>query len=157
MAAAVNRLRRLFRRRHRYSRQVIDTVGWPHPRPPRDPRLLALNVCLPWVSFNQIVAGPAPSTVQSQAAFSYTATVLFAALMIVSSALVFYSAFVRSQWWSWGLELAGCAGFTFVFFMYSATLVQTIDEYNSSNGFGWAMALLIGNAWRAAQLAPRLW
>lgn len=144
------------RRRHRYSRQQIDTLGWPHPRPSRDPRLLCLNIALAWVSFVQIAAGAAPASVQAQA-FSWAATAAFAVLMIVSSGLVLYAAYCKSQYWSWGVELSGCIGFTFVFAIYSLTLANTITDFYSTNSAAWAAALFFGNAWRAAQLAPRIW
>lgn len=143
-------------RRHRYSRKQIDLLGWPHPRPPRDRRILCLNVGLVWVSVVQILAGPAPSSVQAQA-FNYPATAAFAVLMITSSALVLAAAYVKSQYWSWGIELAGCVGFTFVFALYAVALALTITDAYSSNSLAFALALCLGNGWRAAQLFPRLW
>ena len=151
------RVPRIFRRRHRFRPDDPVLAAWPHPRPPKDPRLLSLNVCLAWVSFAQIIAGVSPSSVQAAAAFSFTATVAFASLVIVASVLVIYSAFCKSQYWSWGVECAGCAGFVFVFAMYAMVLVQTITDPYSANGFAWALGFTVGNAWRAAQLIPRLW
>lgn len=148
-------LRTRLRRRRRYSREV-DILGWPHPRPPRDPRLVCMHVGLVWVSFVQIISGPPPASVQAQA-FDYLATVAFAALMIASSLLVLYAAFCKSQYWSWGVELAGCVGFGFVFALYSVALALTITDAYSSNGFAWALALCVGNSWRAVQLFRRLW
>jgi hypothetical protein len=149
-------LRARLARRHRYNRQQIDLLGWPHPRPPRDRRIICLNVGLAWVSVVQIAAGPAPSSVQAQA-FNYTATVAFAILMSVSALLCLYSAFCKSQYWSWGIELAGCVGFTFVFALYSVALALTFTDAYSSNSLAFALALCLGNGWRAAQLFPRLW
>jgi hypothetical protein len=149
-------MRPFWKRRHRYNREQVDTLGWPHPRPAKDPRLVCTNIALPWVSFVQIIAGPAPSSVQGQA-FSFTAVVAFSVLMIVSSALVLYAAYCKSQYWSWGVELAGCIGFAFVFALYSLALVGTITDWYSTTSAAWAIALLAGNGWRAGQLAPRIW
>lgn len=117
---------------------------------------MCLHAGLMWVSVIQIIAGPAPTTVQAQA-FNYLATAAFATLMISSSALVLYAAYCKSQYWSWGVELAGCIGFAFVFALYSWALAHVITDVYSSNSFAWALALFIGNGWRAVQLFRRLW
>jgi hypothetical protein len=111
---------------------------------------------LPWVSLIQILTGPSPSSVQAQA-FNYTATVAFAVLMIVSSLLVLYATYCKSQYWSWGIEMAGCLGFTFVFGLYTAALSVTLTDAYASNGLAWAIALFVGNGWRGALLLRRLW
>lgn len=138
--------------------QTLDAElqNWKHPRPARDPRLVCFHLGMIWAAFVQVVAGPPPATVQAQA-FSYEATAAFSALMVVCSILVIVAAYCKSQYASFGIELAGCTGFTFVFGLYTLALVSSIADWYASTGAGWALAFFAGNALRAGTLAWRLW
>lgn len=146
----------VLRRQHRYRRECIDVVGWPHPRPTRDPRLVCMNIGLAWASGMQIFAGPAPTSVQGQSV-TYQAAAVLACLIVVSSILVLYSARTKSQWSSWGWELAGCIGFTGSFGLLSLMMVLSIEDWYSTTTAGWAIFLTMGNAIRAVILARRMW
>lgn len=152
----LHKMRRMLRRRHRLNQQMVDALGWRHPRPSADPRLVGMQVALSWVAFVQCLGNPAPSSVQAQA-FSQVATLAFSALLIVSSALVVYAGFCKSQYWSFGMELAGCIGQSFTFGIYSLALVSTIQDWHSSTGAAWAFGFFGGNIIRAGILAWRLW
>lgn len=143
------------RRRH-FTRVELDSDQWPHPRPASDPRLISIHLGLAWVSVLQIIIGPAPSSVQNKS-FETTATVAFAVMAIVSSALVVYAAYCRSQYWSFVTELAGCLGFVLVFFLYTSALATTTVDWWATNSAGWAVPLLAGNMVRAIIIARRFW
>lgn len=144
------------RRHHRLTRDGVDKLPWPHPRPSRDPRLVCLHIAFVWTSTVQIIFGPPPITVQG-AAFGYAATVAFSALLILCCGLNLYAAFCKSQYESFGVEMAGTFGFTGVFVIYTAGVVVGVADWWGTNVAALAAALTIGNGWRCGVLARRLW
>lgn len=131
-------------------------MPWPHPRPLRDPRLLWLHGCFIWTSMIQIIFGPPPITMQSTT-FGYAATLAFSLLMILCCVMNIYAAFCKSQYNSFGVEMAGTAGFTGVFAIYSVGLIVGLTDWWGTNTAALAIALFIGNAWRCQKLIRRLW
>jgi hypothetical protein len=144
------------RRQHRLIRTEVDSLPWPHPRPAADPRLVGLHLAFIWTSTIQMIFGPPPSTVQGLS-FSYAATVAFSILLIVCSILVLYAAFCRSQYNSFGFEMAGCVGFTGVFIIYTAAAFISLTDWYATNIAALVVCLFFGNAWRAQKLIRRLW
>jgi hypothetical protein len=87
-------------RRHKLQRDIVD-----------------LHIALIWTSIVQIVIGPPPTSVQN-VSFGYTATVFFSVLMATCSAMAIYAAYCKSQYVSFGVEMAAAIGFAGVFLLY---------------------------------------
>ena len=143
-------------RRHKLDRAKVDSLPWPHPRPAADERLVCLHLAFVWTSTIQIINGPPPSSVQN-VSFGYAATVAFSALLILCSLLVIYAGLCKSQYDSFGLEMAGCVGFTGVFAIYAAGAIFGLSEWYATNVGALAIMLFIGNGLRAWKLIRRLW
>lgn len=150
----VERIRARLRRRH-YTRAELDVPNWPHPRPSRDSRLICLHIALTWSSLLQTWLGPAPASAQGQS-FGVAALAAFAMLLIVSTALMTYAAFCRSQYWSFGTECAGCVGYAAVFVIYGAALMMTQDQWFRTTPGWFAPLLAIGYGIRATILGRRI-
>jgi hypothetical protein len=144
------------RREHNLTRDRVDALPWPHPRPLRDERLQALHIAFIWTSIVQIIFGPPPQTMQATT-FGYLATVFFSALMIICSCLVLYAAHCKSQYNSFGFEMAGTAGFAGVFLIYSVGLIFGVTNWWGTNTMALAVALFVGNLMRCIKLVRRLW
>lgn len=153
--SAKHKFKRL-RRQHKIDREQVDALPWPHPRPCRDERLVALHIAFIWTSAVQVVFGPPPVTVQATS-FGYSATVAFSGLMIVCSILNLYAAYCRSQYNSFGLEMAGTAGFAGVFAIYSAAVIADVADWWGTNTAALAAAIAVGNGLRCIKLIRRLW
>lgn len=142
-------------RRHALNKVGVDALPWPHPRPARDERIVGLNIALIWTSIVQIIIGPPPSTVQN-VSFGYVATVCFSALMIICGLLVLYAAYCKSQYVSFGFEMAGTLGFAGVFAIYSAGTFG-LNHWYATNVAPLAICLFVGNLLRSVKLIRRLW
>lgn len=156
MSNSDHSLPRKLARRHRINREEVDSVGWPHPRPARDPRLVCLHLAFIWTSTIQIIKGPPPTSVQN-ISFGYPATVVFSVLLIICCLMVLYAAYCKSQYVSFGVEMAGCLGFTGVFAIYAAGAIVGINEWYATNVAALAIMLFLGNTWRGVKLARRIW
>lgn len=130
-------------------------MPWPHPRPARDERIVGLNIALIWTSVIQIIVGPPPTSVQS-VSFGYGVTVLFSVLMIICGGLVLYAAYCKSQYISFGMEMAGTVGFAGVFAIYTAGAFGLTHWY-ATNVAPLAVCLFAGNLLRGVKLIRRLW
>jgi cation transport ATPase len=155
MSSAERGLRRL-RRRHRLIRDEVDAMRWPHPRPAADERIVCLNLCFIWVAVVQAVYGPPPNSVQG-ATFDHVTTIAFSVLMIVCSCLVLYAAWCKSQYVSFGIEMAGTVGFSGVFAIYTFAAVVGITDWFATQTAAFATGLFLGNLLRAQKLIRRLW
>jgi hypothetical protein len=144
------------RREHTLTRDRVDSLPWPHPRPLRDERLQALHIAFIWTSVIQIIFGPPPTTMQATT-FGYVATVFFSVLMIICCALNLYAAHCKSQYNSFGFEMAGTAGFAGVFLIYSVGLIFGVTNWWGTNTMALAVALCVGNLMRCIKLVRRLW
>lgn len=144
------------RREHLLTRDRVDSLPWPHPRPLLDERLQAIHIAFIWTSTIQIIFGPPPQTVQGTS-FGYIATIFFSALMILCSSLTLYAAHCKSQYNSFGFEMAGTAGFAGVFVIYSVGLIFGINDWWGTNTMALAAALFVGNFLRCVKLIRRLW
>lgn len=148
---------RAWRRRHHViTRMQVDMGGWRHPRPPADPRLVLLSLGLAYVSFVQVFVYRAPETVAAQA---YTSPVALAVagLVVFSAALQLRAAFCRSQYSSWGWEIAACVGFAGQSAIQFWALTAVNDAWWAATTIAWTAFWGLGNLWRAWILLRRLW
>lgn len=143
-------------RRHTLQRDVVDSLPWPHPRPAADPRIVGLNVAFIWTSVVQIIFGPPETSVQNTS-FGYEATVAFSVLMILCSLMTIYAAYCKSQYISFGVEMASAIGFTGVFAIYAAGAVGGLHGWWATNVGPLAFCLFVGNLIRGVKLIRRLW
>lgn len=151
-----NKSLRGLRRRHLLNKAEVDRLPWPHPRPVRDPRIMSLHVAFVWTSIIQIIQGPPPSTVQS-ISFGYVATVVYSSLLILCSLMLLYAGYCRSQYNSFGWEMAATTGFSGVFLIYAAGAIWGVSDWYATQVAPLAIMLFLGNAWRAQTLIRRLW
>jgi len=150
------RVFRRLRRQHRLIRDEVDALPWPHPRPAQDPRLAYVHLSLIYVALSNAILGPPSNTVQGRG-FGWAATIAFAVPLVLCSVLVLYAAYCRSQYESFGYEMAGCAGFTGTLAIYAVVLILTTPNWALTYNAPFTIALAAGNAARAWVLIRRLW
>lgn len=146
---------RRIHRRHTLQRELVDALPWPHPRPAADPRIVGLHIALIWTSIIQIIIGPPPTSVQN-VSFGYTVTVFFSVLMALCSGMALYAAYCKSQYVSFGVEMAATIGFAGVFVLYVIGAFALPNWY-ATNVAPLAICLFVGNLIRAVKLIRRLW
>lgn len=143
-------------RKHKLIRDEVDTLPWPHPRPVSDFRLVAIHASLIWVAVGQAIFGPPAITVQARA-FGTAATIVFGIGLTICSLLVLRAAYCRSQYDSFGYEMAGTAGFAGILSIYGVVLALSTPEWALTYNAPFTIALAVGNALRAWVLIRRLW
>jgi hypothetical protein len=101
----------------------ITTAPNPYPRPVRDPRIICMTMGLIAVSIAQLWHGAAPASVNStfQTLTQYT----LAIIMGVGGLVTLGAVVVKSEWWSAGLELAGCIFLSASYLVYTIGYVST--------------------------------
>jgi hypothetical protein len=144
------------RRQHRLIRDEVDALPWPHPRPAGDPRLVYVHISLIYVALGNAILGPPANTVQGRG-FGWAATIAFAVPLVLCSVLVIYAAYCKSQYESFGYEMAGCAGFAGTLAIYAVVLIMTTPNWALTYNAPFTIALAAGNAARAWVLIRRLW
>jgi hypothetical protein len=150
------RIARRLRRKHRLIRDEVDALPWPHPRPAGDPRLVYVHISLIYVALGNAILGPPANTVQGRG-FGWAATIAFAVPLVLCSMLVIYAAYCKSQYESFGYEMAGCAGFAGTLAIYGVVLILTTPNWALTYNAPFTIALAAGNAARAWVLIRRLW
>lgn len=129
-----------------------------HPRPVADPRLIAIHLGMVWVAVGQAIFGAPENTIQYRA-FGVTATLIWGVLLTLICGLYMVSWWVKSQYESWGFELAACGGMAGSLSIYAFYLFDTLGTQAALLGynFPFTVGLAIGNAIRGLTLARRLW
>lgn len=144
------------RRRHALTRMEVDMAGWRHPRPSADPRLVLLSIGFAYTSLVQTFIYRPPETVAARA-YTMPTAALVAGLVVLSSAMLLRAAFCRSQYSSWGWEIAACAGFVGQSAIQFLALVSVNPAWWASTTIGWSLFWGAGCLWRAWILIRRLW
>jgi hypothetical protein len=152
MSAAKNWLRR----RHFFTHDQLNNPHWPHPRPARDPRLLAMYAAIMTSSVIQAVDGVAPGSVQGLNDFDSASIVAFSVLAVSGCVLIAYAAFAESQYWSFVCELIGCLAVALTFGIYLWG-IRAVPNYWATNGAWWALAIVCGHLVRAGVVGRRFW
>lgn len=146
------------RRRHIVNREEVDQYGWVHPRPVSDPRLLWIHLGMVWVAAGQALFGAPDNTIQYKA-FGTAATLIWGLVLCTICGLYFVSWRVKSQYESWGFEMAACLGMAGALGIYAYYLFDTLGTTGALLGynFPFTVCLAIGNAIRGGTLVRRLW
>jgi len=139
-----------------WRRDVVDRRAWMHPRPAQDPRVLCQNLAYIAVAAIQILWTGAPPGSVNAKAFDEATNVAYLTVLSFAAALVVASAYVRSQYTSFSLELIGCLGLSIVLLAYTVALYHTTDNAEGTQSFLWAVAFTVGNAWRFKRLVDRM-
>lgn len=156
MNAARETARHWWSRRRPFTRAQLDSKNWPHPRPARDPRIIASYICLMIASGIQSFRGVSPTSVQGRNDFDFVTVLAFAAIACVGSVLVIYAAFVRSQYWSFVTEGLGCAAIVLTFSIYLNGSFAVPDNF-ATNSTWWAIGMIVGHSIRALVIVRRFW
>lgn len=125
----------------------------PYGRPAKDWRIVCLNIGLIGVSLVQFILGPAPGSVNST--FQSITQTILAVVLVIGAALTLTAAWIKDEWWSIGLELAGCVGLGTAYLVYTLEYFEAVDEWQATIGAWFTGSLLIGNLLRAVQLYRR--
>lgn len=144
------------RRRHKLTRDEVDALPWPHPRPASDPRLVCMHFALIWTALGQAILGPPENSVQGRA-FGWPATIAFGVVLTVSCVLYLTAAYCKSQYESFGYEMAATVGFAGILTIYGFMLIISTENWALTYTASFTLALAVGNAIRAWVLIRRLW
>lgn len=131
-------------------------MPWPHPRPSRDPRLVWMHVALMFTALGQAILGPPPGTVTGRA-FGWAATICFGILLTICVCLYLTAAYCKSQYESFGFEMAACIGFSGSLTIYAVVLALSTPNWALTYNWSFCAGLAVGNAIRAYVLIKRLW
>lgn len=145
-----------FRRRHQEQRERVDSLPWPHPRPASDPRLVWLHLAMVYTAVAQAVLGPPENTVTGRA-FGWAATIVFGILLVICTGVYLFAAYCKSQYESFGFEMAACVGFAGSLSIYAYMLSISTPNWALTYNWSFCVALSMGNAIRAYVLIRRLW
>lgn len=126
----------------------------PYKRPTRDPRIVCMMVGFIAVSAAQVLSGPAPDSVNNR--WGYATNVIVAAVMAIGCALTLAGAFVKGEYQSIGLELAGSVLLAGACGVYLVAYVQTVTHWASVISVAFTGSLVLGNVLRAIQLIRRV-
>jgi hypothetical protein len=130
--------------------QPKNLAPTPYPRPVRDWRIVFMTLGFVAVSTAQLAHGAAPSSVNSS--FQTVTQYTLAIIMGAGGLLTLAAAASGSEWWSAGLELAGCIFLAGAFFVYACGYVRTQGDWTQTIGAWFTSSLLVGNLLRAIQL-----
>lgn len=144
------------RRQHRLQRDEVDALPWPHPRPSRDARLVWMHLALIWTAGGQAILGPPANSVQGRT-FGWAATIVFGAALIFFCALYLFAAYCKSQYESFGYEMAATVGFAGALIIYGVMLAASTPSWALTYNWSFTVGLAIGNSIRAYVLIKRLW
>jgi hypothetical protein len=152
----VTRVTKGVRRRHRLTREAVDALPWPHPRPARDWRLVGIHLALIWTAVGQAALGPPENSVQWRG-FGWPATIVFGVVLTFCCVLYLMAAFCKSQYESFGYEAGATVGFAGTLGIYGFMLVATTPNWALTYNWSFTVGLAVGNAIRGWILVRRLW
>lgn len=150
---AVKRLHR----HHKLQREEVDAMPWPHPRPARDPRLVWLHMSMIWVAGGQAIFGAPGQSVQGKSNFTQPALIVFGVALILCCLCYLYAAYCKSQYTSFGFEMAACIGFAGFLSIYGWYLIHSTPEWWLVYNAPFTIAIAVGNLVRGVILIRRLW
>lgn len=155
-AANAWRVAKSLRRKHRLTRAEVDAMPWPHPRPASDIRLVMMHLALLWTAVGQAIFGPPENSVQGRA-FGWAATIVFGVLLALCCGLYLAAAYCKSQYESFGFEIAASVGFAGSLAIYGWFLVVSTPNWALTYNASFTLALALGNAIRGYVLIRRMW
>lgn len=144
------------RRQHRLNKETVDSMPWPHPRPASDPRLVGIHLALIWTASGSAILGPPENTVQGRA-FGWAATIVFGIAMVLFCGMYLFAAYCKSQYESFGYEMAACIGFAGSLSIYAYLLMISTPNWALTYNWPVTIGLALGNAIRAWVLIRRFW